>query len=158
MVEPDPVTVTPRVYGHTISGVKFDKNELDECVDITITTTQADGGAPLADFTKGWKKDGVTKLPKSCSETFAAKTMLAACDISEALPKDGGIDGTLVIHSEHFRFEDVELSDAVMKECIEMGGTWKPLDPKSLAWRKAKLAHSRRGLQKAVDKLNENAP
>lgn len=129
----------------------FEKNELSECVDVLLVVPAGkDAGAdPLAKFTL--PKSKATPIPKACDEQFPDRKELGTCTLTF---KDAP---GLKIDANYFRFEDVGLSDARMAECLKDGGEWDGLKKDSPEWRKAKLDHSRKGLHKAVEKLQRAA-
>lgn len=152
-----PVDAAPPRKVSQASVARIAKDALNECVDMsTDLAADADAGKdPAAELVKDMaKKDKtLTLIPKACGEQFADRTALATCTMKQV-----GKNGTITVASHRYSFADVGLSDAAMKECLDMKGDWNAVPRDSAEFRKAKIEHARRGLQRTVDKLDQDEP
>ncbi len=154
----------PRTLTYQVSLVRFAKDVLDDCTDFDLVVTPpADAGAdwqPKEDVVGALAKSskGFTKIAKRCEEQFSDRTALAACKNSfDRTDKKTGSSWKVRATTHHFNFGTVGVSDSDMTLCLKDGGDWTSIPRDSKEWRQAKLDHSRRGLQHAVDKLNAPA-
>ncbi len=126
---------TSRTYRASFSH--FIKDDLFECVDLERVVT--DGGA---DPFEGFEVKEAKRIPKTCGETFAGRSVLATCKDKES--------GTV---AHFFDFETVGLSDGLMKDCLEDGGEWSALPRDSREFKRAKLDHATKQLHAASKAL-----
>lgn len=125
-----------------VAFASFDKGQLIECVDVATT-------GPLEEVERRMADE--QKINQPCAKAFADRITLALCTLDQRT--DAGSSMKLTI--AHYDFATVGLSDERMSECLAGGGSWNPLSRDSALFRKAKLEHSRKALQKAADKLND---
>lgn len=152
---------------YTAAFVHFEKGRLFECVDVDLTVhAPADAGAdwkppkdPLAEMAKKFK--GTSRIDQPCSAQFADRTVLASCTYAlDEKPVDGGpaagafASGTF--RTSFYDFADVGLDDNQMADCMKAKGKWTAVARDSVEWRKARLEHNRKNLQKQVDKLSDD--
>lgn len=162
--EPPPA---PKAYQGTISFAHFAKDQIFECIDATVQIQPpGDAGAdwapkddPIAKLATTPFLKKTTKLSKPCGEQFGDRTVLASCTLVDKGERHDGGNPRLVVTftSNFYNYEDVGPTDEHMKDCLQNGGDWKALSRDSAEWKKAKLEHSRKGLQKAVDRLQKQA-
>lgn len=146
------------------SFAHFVKDQIFECVDIAVVIPPPPGAPsdwkPSEDIfgrtVKAMSKDA-TKLSKTCDEQFADRTVLASCTMKQKGKTDAGTSASATVTANFYNFEDVGKDDSQMKDCLKGGGDWKAVSRDSVEWKKAKLEHSRKGLEKASERLNKAA-
>ncbi len=126
------------------SGASFtDAGDLDECVDLTITTSDArasiDKANAMLDKLFGTMKN-LTAMQRRCAEEFSDKTILATCSTNmlggEKLAKAFGEGVTLTSVERYYSFERMA-DDGYHKNCIDVKGTWAALDKNSAEYKDA---------------------
>jgi hypothetical protein len=145
---------------HTFTGhmAELSGGLLRECADMSVKVSPPpDAGAdwqpkanPLDKFAKDVKR---TAIPKPCAEQFADRLALATCTVRSSAPAKTGEAFTVEVATRFYDFGDVGTSDAKMAECLETKGDWSAIPKDSHEWRKARLEHSRKRLEKAADDL-----
>jgi hypothetical protein len=139
------------------SVAHFVKDNLDECVDFTLRTTNPDGPRKLKEALG--KDKEMTALPTTCADAFKDRLVLATCTAevaqlrsqADAGPPDGGRDrGSLTLVSHYYRFATVVESDAFMKQCFESKGTWDALRRDSEEFQRAQRDWHARKLEGLV--------
>src|SRR5688572_4665824 len=69
----------------TVTLARFAKDNLDECVDLTLRTSNPDGGKKLRE-TLGKDKE-TTLLPTTCADAFKDRLVLATCTAEVSRPR-----------------------------------------------------------------------
>jgi len=153
----EPPDAGDRLAEIVISVAHFVKDNLDECVDFRLRTSKPDGASKLKEALS--KDKETTLLPATCSEAFQDRLVLATCTAevsqpqrqTDAGPGDGGADrGSLTAVSRYYRFATVVDSDAFMKQCFEMKGTWEALRRDSEEFQRAQREWHARKLEGLV--------
>lgn len=136
----------------------FEKNDLDECADFSVETTDPDLKGRVDFDLKGRVKTllaatdgGSVLLTASCSETFAGRVVLGTCSIMRA----GDASAAVTITARYYRFETVVDSDVWLKQCLESGGRWQALPRDSDEFRRAEHARHAKSLSKLTDKAQQ---
>jgi hypothetical protein len=153
-----PAVVAPARHEYTGHMADMSGGVLHECADVSVLVTPpGDAGAdwkpkadPLEKFAKDTKR---TSIPKPCAEQFTDRTALASCSVSSTATAKTGEAYAVTVRTTFYDVADVGNSDAKMAECLESKGEWKALPKDSPEFRKARLEHSRKRLEKAVDGL-----
>jgi len=145
----------------------FNRDQLDECVDINARMTVTGTGAP-ADWREQAKKKfaAVTaslfkpkpgdkktiELEKSCAEQFSDRKPFAACTAAPASQSDAIHSVELQIRNNWYMFETVFLSDGAMRECLSQGSKWEAVSRDSDEFRMAQLQDSTAKARKLIGK------
>jgi hypothetical protein len=135
----------------------FKNDDLVECDELDVPQP-AKAGADLkavadqlwASFKK--PKDTsivMTRLQRSCGEQFPDRKPFAVCS-DPVLFKD-----VPALHARvsHFSFANVFRSDGMMRECLELGGTWSSMSRTSDEFGEAQLRFDTLDAQKQMKKL-----
>lgn len=130
---PAPIAVASRAFA------RFTKGQLQQCIDVIGEGTSPKLERALSDE---------QPIGKPCAKAFADRITLALCTVE--LPTDAGVTKLVI---SHYDFADVGLSDVAMSECLSSEGSWNPISRDSAPFRKAKLEHAQRRLQKAAEGL-----
>lgn len=134
----------------------FKDDVLDECVDWEIEIVPAAdasvapdaSAAAFADLRKAVAKKGGTPIEGNCDATFSDRDVLAACTATKTEKGKNGGEVRMKLGAGYYDFGTVGFSDAYRRDCLQMGGKWFVQAPDSEVWRRAKLEHSRRKLEK----------
>jgi hypothetical protein len=162
--ESGPIDAAPRELVYQSHGATFEKERLDECVDVEIRVTPpSDAGVdwaptkdPAANFFGGAKAK-ITTLKKACADQFADRTVLATCTVAKTNVSDAGTGQTARIRlvSTYYDFGLAVESDGYMQQCLSMGADWKAVPRDSDAFKRAKLDYDAANLRKLTGKLSE---
>lgn len=131
----NPAPSAPRKVVATRSFASFDKDVLDECVDVALVAP--DGGVDEAKLTLGLDRfikneKKLVRLKASCDEQFPDRVVLASCFMKQDVTGDGGAPLTLALSSSHYSVRTLD-DDIYMRDCLKSGGDWeaaKKDDPK----------------------------
>lgn len=140
---PPAVDAAPPPRFYHLSTARLEGDVLSECADFSFEIpASSDAGDPTEELRKTRATKGLLVLSKSCDQQFSDRHPLATCQVKKS---KGGT--AIEVVSSRYRYEDVGLSDAAMKECLgEMQGDWQAVSRDSKEWRDAKLDHLRRSV------------
>lgn len=138
------------------SLVKFDGDRLRQCVDVVATFPRRDGGVDRAKAQKklieafGMNTKELLQVTGPCADQFQDRTVYGSCAAR------GGDKPIEISFTENwYRFSDVFSDDAVMKQCLQMGGKWKAVSRDSPEYRRAKLEQNADRLQNNFDDMKK---
>lgn len=142
-VSPDPPNSIRRV-NHIAN---FANDQLTHCADMELFAVPPD---PLPER---WPpaelelEEGQMRVQRPCAESFPDRTSLGTCTARiENSPETGGHAVMSIV--EYWYTADAVLDDdRLMRECLEMGGSWEAIDRDSAAAQQARLQQARRELE-----------
>lgn len=142
-----PAAAPPAENTVRVSWAAYEHEQLSECVEMEVRLPAGRDPEPIRAAITPAPTDGVSVLPRPCSQQFADRLVLASCTTTTNTPTKTGATITHVTRRSWYTGA-VMANDREMRECMGAGGTWDAADRRRPEVEAARLQHQVDELQR----------